>query len=88
MSLIVTASVASFDVEALLVDQPSARAYIARFLKSLQAFGYYDGWRVGVVADADIWSKVVGKDWTIPLENVDLIVAGELANGKLLLVLR
>lgn len=60
-------------VDAMALNQSSARIYLAQFIRDLKHYGDQDGWRVGIAGSAISWSRAVGPNWTIPSADVDLL---------------
>lgn len=60
-------------VDAMALNQSTARIYLPQLVKELKHFGDLDGWRVGIAGSDISWSRAVGPNWTIPSEDVDLL---------------
>lgn len=60
-------------VDAMALNQSSARNYLPRIIAKLKHFGDQDGWRVGIAGNEIAWSRALGPNWTLPFADVDLL---------------
>jgi hypothetical protein len=70
------------DVDAMALNQSSARSFLPRLISELKHFGGEDGYRVGIMGNDSSWARAVGSNWTFPVADVDLrYTSGDLVSS-------